>query len=151
MSEPTLESRWLMKLDISIDPPAVTTPTIIIINVTYARAEGPRLKASAIAPSGDWARLQDNGNWKVDARLAFVTDDGEPFFCYYNGVVRMDEGLGERIASGDSVPGSEIYLRAAPNFETASKKYAWLNDILTVGRVTSFGGGKVSYDIFEIL
>ena len=140
-----------MNLDISIDPPSVVTPTMIVINVIEARAEGPRIKASAIAPSGDWARIQDNGNWKIDARLAFKTDDDEAFFCYYSGVILMTESLNQRIAAGENIPGSDMYLRAAPNFETASEKYAWLNDILTVGKVKSFGGGKVSYDIFEIL
>ena len=30
-----------------------------------------------IGPGGDWAHVQDNGNWKIDARLAMRTDDGE--------------------------------------------------------------------------
>ncbi|MEM9422107.1 MAG: DUF3237 domain-containing protein [Pseudomonadota bacterium] len=151
MSEPLLESRWLMKLDMSIAPPSVATPSIVVINVLDGFAEGPNIKARIAGPSGDWARLQDNGNWKIDARLAFVTDDGEPFYCYYNGVIRMENGLSYRIASGETIGRDEIYMRAAPNFETASEKYAWLNNILTVCKVTEFGGGRVAYDVFEIL
>ena len=151
MSVPTLETRWLMKLDISFDAPAVTTPNRVVINVTDGRAEGPRFSADVIAPSGDWVRLQDDGNWKIDARLALRTDDGESVFCYYSGVVVMDDGLNARFGAGEAISGTETYLRSAPNFETGSEKYAWLNDIVCVGRASTFGAGKLVYDIFEIL
>lgn len=72
-----------------------------------------------------------------------IGDDGEPIFCHYNGVLRTQSGLAERMASGQSIAGSDIYFRSTPYFETASKKYAWLNDIVTVARIASFGGGQV--------
>ena len=151
MSEPVLESRWLMSLNISFEAPAVVTPNRVVINVTDGRAEGPRFNADIIAPSGDWVRLQDDGNWKIDARLAFRTDDGESAFCYYSGVVVMDEKLNERFGAGEVISGTETYLRSTPNFETGSEKYAWLNDVVCIGRASTFGGGKLVYDIFEIL
>ncbi|TDU31228.1 uncharacterized protein DUF3237 [Panacagrimonas perspica] len=151
MDKPPLESRWLATLSIAIDPPTAVGPDLLLINVVEARLDGPRIKAKVIPPSGDWVRVQPGGNWNLDVRLAFLTDDGEAIFCKYSGVLRMDPGLGERLAAGESVPGSEIYLRAAPCFETRSDKYAWLNDMLAVGKITGFGGGKVSYDIYEIL
>ena len=151
MSEPVLKSQWLMNLDISFDPPSVATPNRVIINVTSGRAEGPRFGADIIAPSGDWVRLQEDGNWKIDARLAFRTDDGESVFCYYSGVVVMDDDLNKRFGSGEVISGTETYLTSAPNFETSSEKYAWLNDIVCIGRASTFGGGRLVYDIFEIL
>jgi hypothetical protein len=47
--------------------------------------------------------------------------------------------------------GEDLYLRSAPNFETSSEKFAWLNDIMAVGKMTKFGGGKLGYDVYEIL
>jgi hypothetical protein len=151
MSEAVLKSRWLMKLDIAFEAPAVVTPNRVVINVTSGRAEGPRFNADIIAPSGDWVRLQEDGNWKIDARLAFRTDDGESVFCYYGGVVVMDYDLNARFGAGEEISGTETYLTSAPNFETGSEKYAWLNDVVAIGRASTFGGGRLVYDIYEIL
>ncbi len=151
MSEPTLETRWLMSLRGTIPQPAVFSSGLMIFNVLEAHIDSPRLKATLQGPSGDWVRVQQNGNWKLDVRLLMETDDGEHIFTYYNGLLRMDPGLNERIASGEEIPGEEIYFRSTPYFETSSEKYAWLNDIVTIGKIKSFGGGNVVYDIFEVL
>jgi hypothetical protein len=81
----------------------------------------------------------------------FEADDGSAVHCFYNGVLRMDQGLAERLESGDEIDGNDMYFRATPYFETQSDKYAWLNDIATIGSMRSFGGGRVVYDIFEVL
>ncbi|MGQ0621730.1 MAG: DUF3237 domain-containing protein [Panacagrimonas sp.] len=151
MTIPTLETRWLMSLRGSIPEPALVSPTLMVFNVLEASMDSPRIQARLVGPSGDWVRIQPNGNWKLDVRLLMIGDDGEPIFCNYTGLLRMQPGLMERIASGESIPGSELYFRSTPYFETASKKYAWLNDIVTVARIASFGGGKVVYDVFEVL
>ena len=152
MSEqPTLETRWLMSLRGSVPAPVMVSPTLMVFNVDDASIDSPRLKARLKAPSGDWIRIQPNGNWKLDVRLLMETDDGVPIFVHYNGVFRMSPQLGERLASGETIPGSEMYFRSAPYFETGSEKYAWLNDILAIGKIRSFGGGSVVYDVFEVL
>ena len=33
----------------------------------------------------------------------------------------------------------------------SAEKYAWLNDIVCIGRASTFGAGKLVYDIFEVL
>ncbi|MDA8524052.1 DUF3237 domain-containing protein [Alphaproteobacteria bacterium] len=151
MSDKKLDSEWLGSIDIEFDAPTVATTSLVVINVSKMTLNGPKLKASGVMPSGDWAQIQDNGNWKVDARLAFVTDDGEPFYCYYQGVVRMTEELNKRFENGETLTKDDIYIATSPNFWTASEKYAWLNDVICVGRAASFGGGKLTYDLYEIL
>jgi hypothetical protein len=151
MSDKELKSSWLCSIDIEFDAPTVATTSLVVINVSKMNLEGPRLKAKGVMPSGDWAQIQDNGNWKVDARLAFETDDGETIYCYYQGVVRMTEELNERFANGETLTSDDIYIATSPNFWTASEKYAWVNDIIAVGRAASFGGGKLTYDLYEIL
>lgn len=151
MAEPTLETRWLMRLRGAIQPPVVVGESLMVFNVLEASIESPRITATLAQPSGDWVRVQPNGNWKLDVRLLMITDDGVPIYSHYNGVLRMDPGLDERIASGEVIPGSDIYFRSAPYFETSSEKYGWLNDILAIGKIAHFGGGEVLYDVFEVL
>lgn len=151
MSESGVESKFLMSMDISFEPPVVATPGLVVINVTGGSFKGPRLQGDMIGPGGDWIRVQDNGNWKIDARLAMRTDDGEAIYCYYGGVVRMTKELADRSEAGEVLTGDDMYLRSAPNFETSSDKYAWLNDIMAVGKMTQFGAGKLSYEVYEIL
>lgn len=151
MSEPKLETRWLASLRGSIPQPVIAQENLMIFNVLDAELDSPRIKARAKGPSGDWVRVQPNGNWLLDVRLLMETDDGEPVYVFYNGVLRMTPEIGQKLASGAEIPGSEMYFRSAPYFQTASKKYGWLNDILCVGKMTSFGGGKVLYDLFEVL
>lgn len=151
MSDPKLETRWLMSLQGSIPQPVVISPSLMIFNVLDARIESPRIKAKVMSPSGDWVQVQNNGNWKLDVRLLMEADDGAPIYMHYNGVLRMDPGLGERLVSGEEIPGDQMYFRSAPYFQTPSKKYDWLNNILAIGKMRSFGGGNVVYDIFEVL
>lgn len=151
MSEPTLETRWLATLRGSIPQPVAAQDNLMIFNVLDAHLESPRIKARATGPSGDWVRVEPNGNWLLDVRLMMETDDGHAIYAFYNGVLRMTPELGKRLASGDEIPGDEMYFRSAPYFRTTSEKYGWLNDILAIGKMTRFGGGKVVYDLFEVL
>lgn len=151
MTQPSLDTRWLMTLQGSIPQPVVISPSLMIFNVLDARIESPRIKAKVMGPSGDWVQVQNNGNWKLDVRLLMEADDGSPIYMHYNGVLRMDPGLGERLGSGEEIPGEQMYFRSAPYFQTPSKKYDWLNSILAIGKMRSFGGGNVVYDIFEVL
>jgi hypothetical protein len=151
MSHPTLETRWLMSLEGRIPQPVVVSSSLMIFNVLDAKVESDRLKAKVLSPSGDWVQVMENGYWKLDVRLLLEGDDGAPIYTQYNGIVRMDAGLAERIAAGEEIPGDQIYFRSAPFFQTPSKTYGWLNGILAVGKMRSFGGGKVVYDVFEIL
>lgn len=151
MTQPTLETRWLMTLQGSIPQPVVISPSLMIFNVLDARIESPHLNAKVLPPSGDWVQVQENGNWKLDVRLLLEADDGCPIYTHYSGVLRMDDQLAERIANGEEIPGDQLYFRSAPYFQTPSKKYAWLNSILAIGKMRSFGGGNVVYDIFEVL
>lgn len=151
MTTPKLETRWLATLRGAIPQPDVVSPQLMIFNVLSAELEGPRIRAKALGPSGDWVRVQSNGNWKLDVRLMMRADDDSPIYISYNGVLRMDERTGARIAAGEEIPGEELYFRSAPYFETPSEKYGWLNSILAVGSMRSFGGGKVVYDLFEVL
>ncbi|MDN5938191.1 MAG: DUF3237 domain-containing protein [Salinisphaera sp.] len=151
MNEPTLEARWLMTLRGTIAEPNPVGTNLLIFNVLEASMEGANIRARLASPSGDWVRVQPNGDWRLDVRLLMITDDDATIYSTYSGIVVWTPELQARVAAGDAINGDEIYFRSAPYFETASEKYAWLNRMLTVGKLRRFGGGEVVYDIFEIL
>lgn len=151
MTVSPLASELLMSMEGAIAPPIPVTPTLLVFNVLAATLEGPRIRGTVLAPSGDWIRIQPNGNWRLDVRLTIQTHDAQIVQCQYTGLLRMDPGLRERIEAGEAIDGSEMYFRSTPYFETASPAYAWMNDIVCVGRMRSFGAGRARYDVFQIL
>ncbi|MAA76229.1 MAG: hypothetical protein CMN28_16180 [Salinisphaeraceae bacterium] len=151
MTEPRLETEWLMTLHGRIAEPAPAGANLLVFNVLEARMEGSGFRAELIAPSGDWIRVAPNGDWKLDVRLIMRADDGEHVYCHYNGIVAWTPTLQDRVARGETIHGDEIYFRSAPYFETASEKYAWLNRTLAIGKLREFGGGEVVYDLFKVL
>jgi hypothetical protein len=149
--KPTLETRWLMTLRGKIAPPTAVSPSLLVFNVNEASIDSPRLKAQMVQPSGDWVRVQADGSWRLDVRLLMKTDDGEFIYSYYSGIVCMTPEVSEHLAKGGTIGDKDIYFRSAPYFETSSPKYAWLNHVLAIGKITSFGNGDVVYDVFEVL
>ncbi|MFT4571937.1 MAG: hypothetical protein ACI8TX_003476 [Hyphomicrobiaceae bacterium] len=146
-----LESEFLFLLEGDISAPLQANENLLIFDIAQATIDGPKIKGEVVPPRGDWIRIMPNGNWRLDVRFTIRTDDGHFIYCSYTGVLRMDEGLAERIGAGESIPGEEMYFRSTPYFETTSEKYGWLNDIASVGRMASFGGGKARYEVFTIL
>ncbi|MFT6438118.1 MAG: hypothetical protein ACJAVI_006204 [Candidatus Azotimanducaceae bacterium] len=151
MSAPELKTQWLASLTGDIDQPTPVGEGLLIFNVGGAELKGPRVHATVIQPSGDWIRIQSNGNWKLDVRLLLATEAGDIIYCYYTGLLKGSPELSERIARGESIPGDEMYFRSTPYFETAAPDYLWLNDIVCVGSIREFGGGKAVYDLYEVL
>ena len=151
MTEPRLETRWLATLRGQIADPKPIGDGLLIFNVNGAELSGPRVSGKVIQPSGDWIRIQQNGNWKLDVRLLFETDSGDHIYCYYTGTLKGSVELSRRIAEGERIPGDEMYFRSTPYFETSAANYLWLNDIVCVGTMREFGGGEAVYDLFEVL
>jgi hypothetical protein len=48
---------------------------------------------------------------------------------------------------------NDTYFMISPTFETTSKKYSWLNNVVAVGKIVSSKGGAdghVTYDIYVV-
>jgi len=91
-----------------------------------------------------------DGAVRPDVRLILKLDDGETLLIIYRGVRHASPEVMQRIAKGEQVPANEYYLRTGLVFETASKKYDWLNRIVAVG-VGRREPGAVFYEVFEVL
>lgn len=124
---------------------------LLVFEVTNASFEGPGISGKIVPPAGDWIQIMPDGTWKLDVRMNATLDDGSLAVMQYNGIVRMTDALMERVAAGDELTSEDLYFRATPYVETNSEKYAWLNQVLCVGKLRSFQGGRVVYDIFEVL
>ena len=68
----------------------------------------------------------------------------------YRGIFKIRPELMQRMRGGDSVDPSDYYLRTTMDFETASEKYGWLNDLVAVGVGTRTLTG-VDYQVYAIL
>jgi hypothetical protein len=87
---------------------------------------------------------------RPDVRLVLELDDGETLLVQYRGVRHGPPDVMAKIARGEDVPPSSYYLRTGLIFETASKKYDWMNRIVGVG-VGRREPGAAVYDVFEVL
>jgi hypothetical protein len=56
-----------------------------------------------------------------------------------------------RLAAGVTVGPDQFYIVIAPTFETAAPIYAWLNDILAVGKLVSINRSHDRHVTFDIL
>lgn len=113
--------------------------------------EGERLKGTVVAaPAGDWLLVRADGTTALDVRLTLRTDDGELIYMAYRGLRHGPPEVMARLAAGDTVDPKTYYFRVAPTFETASKKYDWLNRLLAIGIGRREKTGPI-YSVHEIL
>jgi Protein of unknown function (DUF3237) len=131
-----LRSEFLMDLILETATSA-TLGSRRIVAVTGGTFEGPKLKGTVHAPGADWTMRAADDLTILDVRTLLMTDDEQPIYISYRGVVHRPAG-------------GETYWRVLPVFETASPKYDWLNKIVSVG-VSFTIPQRVSYRIFQIL
>jgi hypothetical protein len=108
-----------------------------VASVAEGRFHGERLSGRlADVAAGDWPTFGDDGSFRIDARLALITDDDVPILMTYTGVGGFDE---QRNA----------WMRAAPLFEVGPGPYAWLNNVQGVahGRLD---GDLVVYEVYAL-
>jgi hypothetical protein len=111
--------------------------------------KGPKVQAEMLAGGMDSLLGGTDGALRPDVRLILKLDDGEILLIQYRGVRHAPAEVMQRIAKGERVPPNEYYLRTSLVFETASRKYGWMNRIVGVG-VGRREPSAVFYDVFEI-
>ncbi|MEU2256286.1 DUF3237 domain-containing protein [Nocardia xishanensis] len=115
--------------------------------------EGPGLRGEVLPGGGDWALFRSDGGMSLDVRLTLRTDDGALVLMSYGGrwiiPAKVRENIADPVESRQVDP-AEYYFRTAPMFETGSKQYAWLNDIVCVGSGYLIEGG-VAYQVSRVI
>jgi hypothetical protein len=157
MSE--LNTEFLFEVRIQVQPPMDLGPTpegqrVIFISKSGS-FEGPKLKGEVIPMSGgDWSRVRADGSGVIDVRLCLRTDDGATILMTFGGrMVTTPENFEYVLdyMKPDDPQGAEerYYLRTNPLFETGDPRYAWLNNIVAVGKGRT-GEGGVIHEVFAV-
>jgi hypothetical protein len=108
-----------------------------IVPVIGGTFEGPKLKGRVIPPGADWLVRVNDTLRILDIRTLLLTDDEQRIYLTYRGVLYTP-------------PGQPRHQRVLMMFETASEKYAWLQNMVAVG-VGYTVSQRVPYHVFQIL
>jgi hypothetical protein len=121
-----------------------------IIPIEGGEFEGPKLRGSVLPGGEDCMLVRPDGAAQIDVRMTLQTDDGDLILMRYGGLRHGPKDVMDRLARGETVEPTEYYFRITPLFETGSRKYAWLNRIITIGTGHRLANGPVYY-VYEIL
>jgi hypothetical protein len=150
----SLQLKPLFIFRINVNKPSVIgqTPSIDrrVGEITGGTFEGERLRGKVLSGGSDWQTVRRDGSWVLDVRFVMETDDGHLIGMTYKGIRHGPQAVLGRIAKGESVSPSDYYFRAIPLFETASDKYGWLNNVISVATGHRLGSGPI-YHVFEVL
>ena len=71
-----------------------------------------------------------SGALRLDIRALIQTDDNAFILITYNGIIQNSKESAERLMRGDLMATNDVpYFITAPNLQTSSQKYAWLNSV----------------------
>lgn len=118
-----------------------------IAEVTGGRFEGPRLRGEVLTCGGDWILIDDKGFGHLDVRATFRTDDGAYLYAQYGGVLEFNDKVNAAFANGTETQYGDNYFMTQPRFETGDERYAWLNNLVTLGQGRIIPGG-VEYRLY---
>jgi hypothetical protein len=131
----SLELVPLCTLTVSLAPTITVSPSLVIGEVTAARATGERLNASLKgAAAADWLQVSPDGCGTLDVKITLETDDGALVHSTYSGRLQFDT----------------LTVYAAPLFHTGDDRYGWLNRIQAVSKGAFQPDGTLVYEIFEL-
>jgi hypothetical protein len=135
-----LQSEFLLDLVFDKGPAnSVGSPggNRVVVPVLGGTFEGPKLKGAVVGPSGDWIVGRSDGSSVLDIRILLQSDDAQKIYMACRGIAYKQ-------------PDGVLYARILPVFETAAARYAWLNNIVSVGVYRPMPE-RVAYRVFRIL
>ncbi|MBX9631712.1 MAG: DUF3237 domain-containing protein [Burkholderiales bacterium] len=154
-TQPKLE--YLMTYKALLEPGYAIDNTLVIVNVLPGGwAKGPNINGSFIPPGGDWLRVMPAGVLRLDVRATLKTDEGDLIYVTYNGIIQHSEASAAKLNAGEKFTHKDIdYFVTAPTFQTASKKYDYLNRVQIINKFVEARLGKggesyVMYDVFVV-
>ena len=135
LADMTLELVPLCTVTVSLAPTINVSPSLVIGEVTAARAEGDRFNASMKGnAAADWLRISPEGYGTLDVKITFETDDGAIVHATYSGRLQFDT----------------MAVYATPLFHTGDERYAWLNRIQAVAKGAFQADGTLVYEMYEL-
>jgi hypothetical protein len=119
-----------------------------IAPVSGGHFSGDRLRGTVL-PGADWVINRPDGVMVIDVRLALKTDDGALIYLTYQGRFLAEPSAFARFAKGALLDPAEYSLAISAKFECGDDRYAWLNNVISVGTGAQTLQGPV-YSLFEI-
>ena len=146
----TITTSYIMTIHVPLEAPKTVSSELTVHNCRPGGwVKGPGIHGTVVAPTADWLRVMPNGAQRLDVRLTILADDDSYIFMSYLGRIVSAEQRALRPRPGRTAP-IDRYFITNPVFETDSRKYGWLNDLVTVGKIVPSPDMEVTYDIFAI-
>ncbi|MEK4023252.1 MULTISPECIES: DUF3237 domain-containing protein [Sporosarcina] len=120
-----------------------------IIRVEGGCFSGEQLNGRVIPGGDDWITVREDGTIIQDVRILLETDDKELILLTYRGIRTGSKEVLARLDNNEKVDREEYYFRTNPIFETASKKYDWLNKKIFVSIGERLPTG-VRYSVYQV-
>ncbi len=131
----SLELIPLCTATISLAETLTISPTLVIGELTGARFEGERLKASLKGnAAADWLKVTPDGYGTVDVKITIETDDGALIHAAYSGRLQFET----------------MTAYTTPLFHTGDERYRWINSIQAVAKGTFPQAGTLVYEMYEL-
>jgi hypothetical protein len=131
----SLELAPLCTVTVSLAPTINVSSSLVVGEVTAARATGDRFNASMKGnAAADWLRISPEGYGTLDVKITFETDDGAIVHATYSGRLLFDT----------------MAVYATPLFHTGDDRYAWMNRIQAVAKGAFQADGTLVYEMYEL-
>jgi hypothetical protein len=131
----SLELVPLCTATVNLAPTINVSPSLVVGEVTAARFEGDRLKASLKGhAAADWLQVSPAGFGTLDVKITLETDDGAIIHASYSGRLQFDT----------------LTAYAAPLFQTGDERYQWLTRIQAVAKGTFTAADTLVYEMYEL-
>ena len=141
-----------MTLHAPLEPPQRISSELFIYNVKSGGwVRGPYIQGEIVGPSADWLHIMPNGTQRLDVRESILADDGSYIFVQFGGRIVTPEQFNSKNSPLERMRDDGTYFFTNPVFETDLLKYAWLNDLVCIGRnVAPPDDPYVEYEIFAV-
>jgi hypothetical protein len=120
-----------------------------IAPVTGGTFEGERVSGKVLPGGADWVRFRPDGAMMIDVRLTLQASDGALIYLSYNGRFLGAATAMAELAKGKTLDPNSYSLVTVARFECGHERYAWLNDLIAVGKGEQSGFNPI-YTIYEI-
>jgi hypothetical protein len=150
-----MNTRLLMVMHVKVGTPlnigAVPYGTRRTAPLGGGTFEGPRLRGTVLSgSSADWQLVRSDAVLEMDLRCTLETDDGALISMSSFGLRHGPTEVIAAIGRGELVDAATYYFRTLPRFETAHRKYSFLNRLIAVATGDRRPDGPI-YTIFEVL
>jgi hypothetical protein len=112
--------------------------------------DGPRIKARAAMPGGDWMRVGVDGLWRPNVRVQFSTNDGATVLLHYTGLVKPNARFTKAAQDGATTAFEDQYLRQVMHFLTGDQRYIWLTQEIYIAEGRLAAQSEIEYQVYRI-